>query len=63
VQRGNCSFAEKAYSAQQLGAKGVIVYNSVNALYDEKNQLPKVSVPAASPSSSSPLPLLLAAVR
>lgn len=43
VERGNCSFAEKALAAQQLGAQGVIVYNSVNALYNEDGDLPKVS--------------------
>lgn len=42
VERGSCSFAEKVYAAQQLGAKGIVVYNSVAALYDENDQLPKV---------------------
>lgn len=33
VARGNCTFAEKAAAAEAQGAKGVIIYNSLEGIY------------------------------
>ena len=33
VQRGNCTFSEKASAAEGVGAKGVIIYNALEGIY------------------------------
>ena len=33
VQRGNCTFTDKAIAAENVGAKGVIIYNSLEGIY------------------------------
>ncbi len=38
VERGNCSFASKALAAQQIGAVGLIVANTVQGIYGNRPQ-------------------------
>ena len=33
VSRGNCSFIDKAIAAKNVGALGVVVYNSIEGIY------------------------------
>lgn len=33
VSRGNCSFIDKAIAAETVGAKGIVVYNSIEGIY------------------------------
>lgn len=33
VERGNCSFESKAVAAENVGAKGVVIYNSLEGIY------------------------------
>ena len=33
VSRGNCSFESKAIAAESIGAKGVVIYNSLEGIY------------------------------
>jgi hypothetical protein len=33
VSRGNCSFADKAIAAANIGARGVVIYNSLEGIY------------------------------
>ena len=37
VERGECSFEQKGREAQKLGALGLIVYNSLKGIYQNKN--------------------------
>lgn len=34
VARGNCSFDEKSLAASKIGAKGIVVYNNEESIYD-----------------------------
>ena len=37
VSRGNCSFIDKAVAAKKIGALGVVVYNSLEGIYQGKD--------------------------
>ncbi|KAJ2372079.1 hypothetical protein H4S02_009330, partial [Coemansia sp. RSA 2611] len=45
VQRGNCTFVEKAENAQGAGAAGVLVYNSADELMSPTSVSPNVTIP------------------
>lgn len=37
VERGNCSFESKAIIAESIGATGIVVYNSLEGIYQGNN--------------------------
>jgi len=37
AERGNCSFYQKAKSAYSVGANGIVIYNSLKAIYKNQN--------------------------
>jgi len=37
VSRGNCSFVDKAIAAESIGAVGVIIYNSLEGIYQDRS--------------------------
>lgn len=37
VARGNCSFVDKAIAAETAGAKGIVIYNSIEGIYQGNN--------------------------
>lgn len=48
VPRGNCSFSEKVYRASKRGARGVVIYNDLKAMYFRRGlNTSAVNVPAA----------------
>lgn len=50
VNRGDCTFVDKVLKAQQAGAKGVVIWNNENYLFQpaspaEKNDMRKFEIP------------------